>query len=206
MANSKIDDISDEDFKSIILNSKNITTAGLKLGYKYRPGENTRDIILKRMKDLGINFNSSIKEDMPKSKYYKGICQNCKAQFFSHSKQKFCSLKCSAEFRHKDFIDKWKTGKITGLLSPNKFLLVSNHIRNYLLEKFDNKCAQCGFNKRHPVDNRSILEIHHIDGNCRNNSEDNLILLCPNCHALTDSYRGRNKTSERHNLHKRKKA
>ena len=36
------------------------------------------------------------------------------------------------------------------------------------------------------------LELHHQDGNRRNNTLDNLTLLCPNCHALTDSYRGRN--------------
>lgn len=29
------------------------------------------------------------------------------------------------------------------------------------------------------------LEIEHIDGNALNNKEDNLILLCPNCHSLT---------------------
>jgi len=36
------------------------------------------------------------------------------------------------------------------------------------------------------------LELHHIDGNRDNNVLENYQLLCPNCHALTDSYRGRN--------------
>lgn len=36
------------------------------------------------------------------------------------------------------------------------------------------------------------IEIHHIDGNRANNSLDNLELLCPNCHAMTDNWRGRN--------------
>ncbi len=35
------------------------------------------------------------------------------------------------------------------------------------------------------------LELHHINGNNRDNSLDNLKLLCPNCHALTDNYRNR---------------
>ena len=39
------------------------------------------------------------------------------------------------------------------------------------------------------------LEIEHIDGNATNNMEDNLILLCPNCHSLTKTYRGANKGS-----------
>jgi hypothetical protein len=37
------------------------------------------------------------------------------------------------------------------------------------------------------------LEIHHCDGDRRNNSLSNIELLCPNCHALTDNYRGRKK-------------
>lgn len=36
------------------------------------------------------------------------------------------------------------------------------------------------------------LETHHKDGDPLNNEMENLKLLCPNCHALTDNYRGRN--------------
>ena len=39
------------------------------------------------------------------------------------------------------------------------------------------------------------LEIHHINGKNTDNRLDNLILLCPNCHALTNNYRGRAKLS-----------
>ena len=41
------------------------------------------------------------------------------------------------------------------------------------------------------------LEIHHINGDTMDNRLDNLILLCPNCHALTNNYRGRAKLSAR---------
>ncbi|MEU8589802.1 HNH endonuclease [Streptomyces sp. NPDC048664] len=37
------------------------------------------------------------------------------------------------------------------------------------------------------------LEVDHLDGDWRNNRLENLRLLCPNCHATTDTYRGRNK-------------
>lgn len=36
------------------------------------------------------------------------------------------------------------------------------------------------------------LELDHIDGNSDNNTLSNLRLLCPNCHALTPTYRGKN--------------
>lgn len=36
------------------------------------------------------------------------------------------------------------------------------------------------------------LELHHKDGNKNNHKLSNLQLLCPNCHALTDTFRGKN--------------
>ena len=35
------------------------------------------------------------------------------------------------------------------------------------------------------------LELHHVNGNNKDNSLENLQLLCPNCHALTSNYRNR---------------
>lgn len=36
------------------------------------------------------------------------------------------------------------------------------------------------------------LELHHKDGDKLNNDLENLQLLCPNCHSLTENWRGRN--------------
>lgn len=54
-----------------------------------------------------------------------------------------------------------------------------------------NKCQICGLSEwhGHPIP----LEIHHINGNNRDNRLENLQLVCPNCHALTEHYRGRAK-------------
>lgn len=65
-------------------------------------------------------------------------------------------------------------------------------IKKYLLYINDFKCSQCGFDTPHPVDGKTILEVDHIDGDAMNNEYNNLRVLCPNCHALTPSYRGRN--------------
>jgi 5-methylcytosine-specific restriction endonuclease McrA len=41
------------------------------------------------------------------------------------------------------------------------------------------------------------LELDHIDGDRHNNTLQNLRLLCPNCHAMTPTYRGRNTRGKR---------
>ena len=68
----------------------------------------------------------------------------------------------------------------------------SNKVRNKLLrEGYKNhQCECCGMTEwlGQPIP----LELHHKDGNRNNNTLENYQLLCPNCHAFTDSYRGKN--------------
>lgn len=55
------------------------------------------------------------------------------------------------------------------------------------------KCEKCG---RTEWEGEQIpLELHHINGDNRDNRLENLQILCPNCHAMTDNYRGRKKKS-----------
>ena len=54
----------------------------------------------------------------------------------------------------------------------------------------ERKCECCGNTTWNGVP--IPLEVHHIDGDGSNNELDNLQLLCPNCHALTDNYCGKN--------------
>ena len=51
-------------------------------------------------------------------------------------------------------------------------------------------CERCGLEQW--FDEPIPLEVHHKDGDRLNNELDNLQLLCPNCHSLTDNWRGRN--------------
>ncbi|MER6211145.1 HNH endonuclease signature motif containing protein [Streptomyces sp. NPDC001642] len=52
------------------------------------------------------------------------------------------------------------------------------------------RCATCGTGpERNGLPLR--LEVDHINGDWWDNRQENLQLLCPNCHAVTDTYRGR---------------
>lgn len=70
----------------------------------------------------------------------------------------------------------------------------SNKVRIKLLNEGlkEYKCECCGLTTW--LDKPIPLELHHKDGNRHNNILENFELLCPNCHAFTDSYRGKNVT------------
>ena len=57
----------------------------------------------------------------------------------------------------------------------------------------EKRCEHCG--RRTWLGHEIPLEIHHKNGDNRDNRLENLEILCPNCHALTDSYRGKNNKS-----------
>ena len=74
----------------------------------------------------------------------------------------------------------------------NSVNLQSNKIKTKILEEGikEYKCECCNLTEwlGQPIP----LELHHIDGDKTNNVLSNFQLLCPNCHAFTDSYRGKN--------------
>jgi hypothetical protein len=67
----------------------------------------------------------------------------------------------------------------------------ASHFKPHLISVRGHRCESC-FNPTW-LDAPIALELHHIDGDRTNNAVDNLELLCPNCHAQTNSWRGRNK-------------
>ncbi len=105
---------------------------------------------------------------------------------------KFCSNQCQSDTQYSSYIRKWKNGQVDGgrgISTRN----ISKHLKKYLYDKYEGKCSQCGWNKLHPKTNLSPLEVDHIDGDSENNNENNLRILCPNCHSLTSNFRNHNR-------------
>lgn len=121
-------------------------------------------------------------------------CLNCNKEFVfkKTSKNKYCNNLCQQSFQYKAYIESWKNGNENGEKGKGQ---VSKYIKRYLLDKFQNSCSCCkisSWNEK-PI----VLEVEHIDGNSDNNLEDNLTILCPNCHSQTNSYKGANRGSGR---------
>lgn len=116
------------------------------------------------------------------------ICLNCGKSFTPsrNSTGKYCTLKCQQDYQHKQKVSAWKAGKLDG--RKGKYG-IANYVRRYMLDKADHRCEKCGWNEVNPVTGKSPLEVHHKDGDYQNNSEDNLEVLCPNCHSLTKTYK-----------------
>jgi 5-methylcytosine-specific restriction endonuclease McrA len=63
-------------------------------------------------------------------------------------------------------------------------------LRKLLIGDVDNCCELC--NTSEWLGSPITLEVHHIDGDNKNNELTNLQILCPNCHSQTDNYRAKN--------------
>ena len=81
------------------------------------------------------------------------------------------------------------------ILNSNYDDLSFESLRYRILYEQKGCCNNCGLNKW--MDKDIPLELEHKDGNNKNNIRENLEMLCPNCHALTETWRGRNKNSKR---------
>jgi len=106
---------------------------------------------------------------------------------------KYCCKEHEKISKRNRVVQAWLNGEDLGYSGTG----IKHFIRDYLLEKANYKCEICGWGKINPYNGTYPLEIHHKDGNYKHNTLDNLQVLCPNCHSLTDTYKSMNKDSVR---------
>lgn len=95
-------------------------------------------------------------------------CKRCKRQMPHHSK----SL-CNGCYNYVFHLEKVK-------IYQNKRLY---NIDDKTYKKATKVCVICGFDK--------VVDLHHIDHDHKNNSEENLIGLCPNHHKMLHNFKFR---------------
>ena len=121
-------------------------------------------------------------------------CLSCGKEL-KGGQHKFCSNECFQDYQEKERLAKW-------MRNPESFSgeTVPSIVKRYLMSKYDCKCQKCGWGETNETTGKIPLEVHHINGDCTDNREENLQLLCPNCHSLTPNHGSLNKNSKRYKL------
>lgn len=85
----------------------------------------------------------------------------------------------------------------------NLLLTKDNWVQSYKLKNRlilaglkPNKCEICGWGQQ-TQDGRVPVELDHVNGDHYDNRIENLRILCPNCHSLQSTHRGKNKKRAR---------
>lgn len=89
------------------------------------------------------------------------------------------------------FVERWLAGKEDGMRGQTS---IRAAIRRWLFARAKDACEHpgCGWGTRNTFTGNIPLEVHHADGDHRNNRPENLQILCPNHHSLTQNFRACN--------------
>lgn len=157
-------------------------------------GSNIKNVAYRLGIELRERRTVNPKETFGRGTAKKGICKNCGKEFILYrgTNGVYCCHDCQMEYQYKEWVERWKNGEESGLKGEYG---LSGRVRRYLMEKNDYKCEKCGWGETNEFTGNIPLQVHHIDGNCKNNREENLQLLCPNCHSLTENFGSRNKNA-----------
>lgn len=126
-----------------------------------------------------------------RSKIITKECPGCHKTFhpLRGSRGMFCSNKCRWDVKRQEIYKQIEDGTYK---SQNNTL-----VRQYLIDKYGEKCQLCGWDKINPKTLRRPVQVDHKDGNGDNNHPNNIRLICPSCHSLTENYMNLNKGNGR---------
>lgn len=120
------------------------------------------------------------------AKKFRGWCENGCGNAIKKGATKYCSLRCQHAVRRAERVRLLESGQYSALQ-------ITQSLRRYLIQRFGERCTKCGWAERRPLTKKVPIEVEHIDGDWENYRLENLTLLCPNCHALTATFRGLNR-------------
>ena len=112
-------------------------------------------------------------------------CVVCKTQLNKRqqwSRQTTCSVECAGIARKQKTIMEFLVGKYVGRES------LPDTVRDFIIDGANNQCTECHWSGINKYTGKSTLQLHHLDGIAGNNTQDNIVVLCPNCHSLTNSF------------------
>jgi len=130
----------------------------------------------------------------------KKVSKTLKGHSNNHSPKGYChipedarkrgglSTKLKYETKDQLLIDKLLIGVDIGDNSKK----LRTVVKSYLIKRDGEKCSECGWDKKNPINNKCHLELDHINGDREDNRLSNFRVLCPNCHSLTATYKGLN--------------
>lgn len=159
------------------------------------------------------------------------FCKQCGELIpFEKRMNSFCNHTCSALFNNRGKARHFKHSKICANCGKEKQWRHNKYCPECIEKRVYNKKVSLEEAKNDRVRKRIILdergwrcevcdlaewmgkpipiELDHIDGNADNNSRENLRLICPNCHAQTETYKGANagKGSKRQSMRRQRYA
>jgi hypothetical protein len=139
---------------------------------------------LERNKKISYTLTKNKDSWKYKQKEKNIYCINCFKKL-KKGQALFCCHPCHNQYEYLLYINRWQLNMESGMSGRTNLSL---RIKKYLLWKNGNKCQKCGWDKISKYSGNCPVHVHHIDGNVMNNKEDNLELLCPNCHSLTNNF------------------
>jgi hypothetical protein len=133
---------------------------------------------------IGICKKCNKEKDLAESGKSLGVCHNCYKKFIWKPKLVECK-RCKRMLPHhaKGFCRGCYASLFYIEFAKNYSIKKLHNIDISLWKKVTEKCLICGFDK--------IVDLHHLDHNHNNNSEQNLIGLCPNHHKMIHDRRYR---------------